>query len=164
MSPSRAVDPVEQRRLTVVRLPARGNADSAAAPAAAAPRFKAGERIRLLVTPSDDSHVYCYLQDETKSIQRFYPNRFQESSLVRTAAPLEIPGRMRFELIANSRKVTETVACFATERDVVAELPASVVGSDFANLPVASLDEVGRAFARVAADTLAQGRFLVDAR
>ncbi len=48
-----------------------------AAPAGAntAHRFLPGERIRLVVTPGQDAHVYCYLQDETRRIQRFYPNR-----------------------------------------------------------------------------------------
>ena len=57
--------------------------------------FKPGERIRLQVTPSHDAHVYCYLQDETQRIVRFYPNRFRKSALVTAAAPLEIPGPMR---------------------------------------------------------------------
>src|SRR5439155_11843086 len=97
-------------------------------------RFPPGERVRLLVTSSQDAHVYCYLQDKSHHILRFYPNRFSRSSLVRAAEPLEMPGKMRFELVADSLKATETVACFAYERDLAGELPATVVGDDFAKL------------------------------
>jgi len=124
--------------------------------------FKAGERIRLQVVASHDAHVYCYLQDETQRIVRFYPNRFHESALVTAAAPLEIPGPMRFEILANTRSVPETIACFASARDPRDQLPPSVVGTDFAKLPVASLDQVRSAFARIGADKLAEASFLVQ--
>jgi len=83
---------------------------------------------------------------------------------VKAAEPLEIPGKMRFELIADSLNATETVACLASDRDLAGQLPAAVVGSDFAKLPVASLDEVRAAFSRVAAGSLAEGRFRIEVR
>ncbi len=154
--PVPTVDAVKPRSLAIVRLPSEGQAESAALH-----RFQPGERIRLRVTPSQDAHVYCYLQDETRRIVRFYPNRFNPSTRVRADAPLEIPGAMRFELTANTLGVPETIACFASERDVAGDLPASVVGDDFTGLPAASLDEVRQAFARAAADGLAEGRFQI---
>ena len=143
--------------LAIVRLPA----DEGAA-AVPGNRFRPGERIRLRVTTSQDAHVYCYLQDEARRIVRFYPNRFSPSALVKTAAPLEIPGPMRFELVANTRSVTETVACFASQRDLMSKLPSMVVGTDFKALPVASLDQLKGVFARTAGDTLAQASFQVQ--
>ncbi len=161
--PAVAVKPLT---LAIVRLPSDGAAASAGGAAEAGVagpvalhRFKPGELIRLRLAPSQDAHVYCYLQDEARRIVRFYPNRFNTSALVRAAAPLEMPGSMRFELAANKLQVPETIACFASERDVIGSLPASVVGDDFAALPVASLDAVRQAFARAAADGLAEGRF-----
>ena len=47
---------------------------------------------------------------------------------------------------------------------IAGELPAAVYGSDFAKLPVGSLDEIGSAFARDAADGVAQARFRVAFR
>ena len=167
--PNPSVDTVKPRSLAIVRLPSDGPAastggaaDVGAAGPAALHRFKAGERIQLRITPSQDAHVYCYLQDEARRIVRFYPNRFNTSALVRADAPLDIPGAMRFELVANSLEVPETIACFASERDVAGTLPASVVGDDLTALPVASLDEVRQAFARAAADGLAEGRFQIN--
>ena len=147
------------RTLVIVHLP---DDDTAAAGSDATHRFKPGELIRLRITPSHESHVYCYLEDEARRIVRFFPNRFSTRALVKPAQPLELPGRMRFELVANTRNVTETVACFASERDILGELPAAVVGTDFAKLPATSLDQVRSAFASVAADTLTEASFRVQ--
>jgi len=171
--PPPIIDPVVPRTLSIIRLPfddkvdaapSTTTVDTALAGSDATHRFKPGERVRLLVTTSRDAHVYCYLQDETRRILRFYPNRFSKSALVRPGAPLEIPGKMRFEIVANTRNVAETVACFASERDVMTKLPTSVVGTDFASLPATSLDQVRSAFARVAGDTLTEASFRVESR
>jgi hypothetical protein len=136
----------------------RRSADGRAVPAA----VQAGERIELQLVTSHDAHVYCYLQDENKRIVRFYPNRFQGSSLVKANTPLSLPGGMRFEIIANAHKLPETVACFASGRDIGRELPATAIGSDFAALPVGSLDELRQAFARADATSLAESRFAIE--
>jgi serine/threonine protein kinase len=167
--PPPIIDPVMPHTLSIIRLPSSDKADAAPGTAVDTPsagsdathRFKPGERVRLSVTTSRDAHVYCYLQDETRRILRFYPNRFSKSALVRADAPLEIPGTMRFEIVANTRNVAETVACFASERDVMAKLPTAVVGIDFASLQATSLDQVRSAFARVAGDTLTEASFRV---
>ncbi|NML13367.1 DUF4384 domain-containing protein [Azohydromonas caseinilytica] len=137
----------------------------AAAPAAAplalrvataseAGRLRGGERIELELRPSRDAHVYCFHQDEHRQVRRFFPNRFQADSRVNAAAGLRLPGPMRFELRMNGQGVKEAVSCFATERDVLPALPATVAGGDFTPLPV-SLEQVREAFQRAGAGTLA---------
>jgi hypothetical protein len=69
---------------------------------------------------------------------------------------------MRFEILANTRYVTETISCFASERDLMDQLPPEVVGTDFARLPLTSLDQLRSAFARVDADKPAEASFLVQ--
>lgn len=152
-------------------------APGAAPPAAAAPanplqlalasnnrgnRFAKGEPITLLLKPSQDAHVYCYLQDETQKIRRFYPNRFARDSLVPSAQALQIPGPMRFQLVMNDKGAQETVLCFATPRDVMQQLPPNVVGVDFEALPVASLDQLRDAFRQASGGLLAQEVFHVQ--
>jgi Domain of unknown function (DUF4384) len=127
-------------------------------------QFQRGELIKLIVTANRGAYLYCYLQDETQKIQRFFPNRFHRDSLVPAATPLEIPGAMRFQLVANDKGIKETVACFAAERDVAAKLPASVVGTDFEHLAVASLERIRDEFASAAAGTIAEGYFNVEIR
>jgi hypothetical protein len=127
-------------------------------------RLTRGEAVQLSIRPSRDAHVYCYLQDEKRQVTRFFPNRFQRDSRVQPATGLQLPGSMRFELTMNTRGVPETVACFATERDVLAELPAGVDGGDFQPLPAATLDQVRQAFVKVSGGALAHESFELRAR
>ena len=117
-------------------------------------RFGRGEQVQLTIRPSRDAHVYCFLQDENKKIIRFFPNRFQSDSRVQTTEGLQLPGAMRFEITVNPRG-QETISCFATESDVLAQLPAGVNATDFDPLPVASLDQIRSAFLKVANGALA---------
>ena len=127
-------------------------------------QFGRGDVVKLVVRPGRDAHVYCYLRDEFRKIQRFYPNRFAKDSLVRANAPLEVPGSMRFQLVANDKGIAETIACFATDRDVMKELPDNVTGADFENLPVESLDQLKSAFAATAGANLGQAYFNIEIR
>ena len=163
-------DTVAPRSLTITPVPAQDKArmepsassDVMATGSDTKRVFKPGERVRLLVTTSRDAYVYCYLQDEARHILRFYPNRFSKDSLVKAGAPLEVPGRMRFELVANALDVIETVTCFASERDIKDKLPEALIGSDFTSLQVASLEELQASFARVAAETLTHASFRIE--
>ena len=123
-----------------------------------------GQPVRLDVRPSRDAHVYCFLQDEHRRITRFFPNRFQRDSRVSARAGVQLPGAMRFEITLNLQGVTETVACFGTEQDVLAALPGELSGADFAALPVATLDQLRQAFLAVTDGTLAQESLALRAR
>jgi hypothetical protein len=69
---------------------------------------------------------------------------------------------MRFQLVANVRGASETIACFATARDVAQQLPQAVLGTDFEALPGASLDQVRAAFTQASQGALAQESFHVQ--
>lgn len=127
-------------------------------------RFARGEPINLLVQPSRDAFVYCYLQDENQRITRFYPNRFARDPFVPAARPVALPGRMRFQLAMNKPGAKETIACFATGRELLAELPASVVGIDFEPLPATTLGQIRSAFNQHAGGTLAEEILHVQAQ
>lgn len=126
--------------------------------------FARGEPFSLQVQTSRDAYVYCYLQDENAKITRFYPNRFARDPLVPAARPLALPGKMRFQLVMKTPGAKESIACFATPRDVLGQLPESVVGVDFEPLPVASMQQVRQAFAAVSGTQLAQESFHVQAK
>jgi hypothetical protein len=121
-----------------------------------AQRLARGEAVRLSSRPSRDAHVYCFHQNENGRITRFFPNRFQADSRVPSDTGLQLPEPMHFKIVMNKRGVPEAISCFATERDVLAQLPASVNGNDFDTLPVASLDQVRLAFLKAAGGSLAQ--------
>ncbi|HEV7912665.1 MAG TPA: DUF4384 domain-containing protein, partial [Albitalea sp.] len=125
-------------------------------------RFERGEAVRLTVRPNRSAHVYCFLQDENQQISRFFPNRFQRDSRVDPSKGLQLPGGMRFEIRMNPKGVQETVSCFATDRDVLAELPQGLNGGDFDPLPVGTLEQVRSAFVNATGGVLAQEYFHVQ--
>jgi hypothetical protein len=127
------------------------------------PRNKQGRAVQLSIRPNRDAHVYCYMQDKDNQVKRFFPNRFQRDSRVQ-ADGLRLPGAMRFEIGLPPRGVHETVACFATEQDVLARLPDTFNAGDFDALPVASLDQVRTALAQAANGVLAQDTIQLQAK
>jgi len=129
-----------------------------------AQRFARGEAVQLTVRPTRDAYVYCYLQDEDRKVTRFFPNRFQRDARVAAGTTLHLPGAMRFEILMNARGAPETVACFATETDVLARLPSGVDAGDLAPLPVDSMEQVHGAFARASRGSFVGDSFLMRAR
>ncbi|HSW20039.1 MAG TPA: DUF4384 domain-containing protein [Ramlibacter sp.] len=125
-------------------------------------RFARGQAINLALAPSQDAHVYCYLQDEDAKVMRFFPNRFARDSRIAAARPLTLPGAMRFQLTMNQKGVSETIACFATPHDVLPSLPQTLVGTDFEALPGATLDLIRAAFDKASGGKLAQENFRVQ--
>jgi hypothetical protein len=127
-------------------------------------RFARGQALQLSVRPSRDAFVYCFHQDENRRIARFFPNRWQRDSRVASAAGVQLPGAMRFEIVMNPRGVVETVSCFATERDVLAQLPPGLNGGDVEPVSVASLDQVRSAFAKLTGGAVAHESFQMRPR
>lgn len=163
----------------VAAAPGTPQATQAAATAAAAPaaplklsvtnpkqqtRFARGESIELAVAPSQDAHVYCYLQDQDAKVIRFFPNRFVRDSRIPAAQPLVMPGPMRFQLTMNPKGVTETISCLATPRDVLASIPQNLVGTDFEPLSGATLDAIRAAFQQASGGSFAQEVFRVQVK
>lgn len=128
------------------------------------PGSKPGKAVQLTIRPSRDAHVYCYMQDKEGQVKRFFPNRFQRDSRVQPADGLKLPGAMKFEIGLPPQGVRETVACFATEQDVLAQLPDAFNVGDFDTLPVGSLDQVKSAFAQATRGPLAQDTILLQSK
>jgi hypothetical protein len=101
------------------------------------------------------------MRDDNRQFQRIFPNRFNRDTLMRAGEVLQLPGPMRFQIIASPRGIPETVSCFATNRDVLAQLPRNITGADFENLPVASFDDIRNAFREVTKDQFSEGVFHV---
>lgn len=128
-------------------------------------RFNPGDPVHIEVLTNRDAHVYCYLQDETAQLQRFFPNRFERDSLIKAGHALRLPGKMKFRFVANQKRVTETVACFAAEQDVFAKLAPGVAGSDFEAMPSSmTIDRLRTAYQAAAGGRIAEGTFHVSFR
>lgn len=125
--------------------------------------YRRGERIDLVVQPSADAHVYCFLRDDHRKIMRIFPNRYIKNSLIRTGQPLLVPGNMKFEFIASDNGNREEVMCFATHQDVMAMLPASIQSSDFQ--PIAGVDDLAElraAFQRAGGKTFGVASYAIN--
>lgn len=129
-----------------------------------AQRFARGEAVQLTVRPSRDAYVYCYLQDENRKVTRFFPNRFQRDARVPGGTTLLLPGAMRFEIVMNGRGVQETVACFATETDLLPLLQSGASAGDLAPLPVDSIEQVHGAFLQASGGSFVRESFLLRTR
>lgn len=119
-----------------------------------------GEAVSFYVRPSRPAHVYCFLQDEERRVMRIFPNRFRRDSHVGDEG-VHLPGDVPFQIRMNTRRRSEAIACFATPRDVLAELPGGINGGDLTPLSVGSLDEVGSAFDAAAVES-ARGALPMD--
>jgi hypothetical protein len=127
-------------------------------------RFNPGELINLTVRPDRDAYVYCYLRDQGNKVLRVFPNRFSKDPLVRAAQPLDLPGKMKFQLRASENGATATMACFAAPNDVLQTLPQAIKASDFEALPSTSLEQVRTAFAAAAGPTMGEALYNIETK
>lgn len=77
-----------------------------------------GEAVEIEVAVSRPGFLYCYLLDESRRFTQFFPNGVQSSAAVKAGARIAFPGNFGFRLFASRKGITETVACFATQRDI----------------------------------------------
>lgn len=126
--------------------------------------FARGEPIRVVVQPSQDAYVYCYLRDENAKLIRFFPNRFAKDPFVPAGSLLELPGKMPFELAMKRAGAKETIACFATPRDVSTQVPNALFGGDLEPIAAGTLEQVRAAFLAAAGPALVHEALHVQAR
>lgn len=127
--------------------------------------FARGERVALHVAPSRDAYVYCFMQDESHKIARFFPNRFTPDALVTATAGVQLPNTRKFAIAANGKGLQEQIMCFATGRDVYAEVLPVIGGGDIdIPTPVQSLADIKDAFERAAGPGLAISTFILNVR
>ncbi|MES2207783.1 MAG: DUF4384 domain-containing protein [Pseudomonadota bacterium] len=123
--------------------------------------YKPNEPVNLTISVNQDAHLYCYIQDETHKIQRFFPNRFTKDSFIKAGQNLEVPGKMGFQFMANTKNVQENIACFASEKDVWGQLPASIQGTDFEYLSIGSIEQIHTLFKKIGDTRLGENQFHV---
>ncbi len=105
-----------------------------------------GEAFNISVTPGKDAYIYCYYKDQSNSIIRFFPNRFNDNALVSAKYALILPGDMPFDLNANQEGISEFISCFAFDQDITGKVPADILGTDFEPLTFVSMQAIRNAF------------------
>ncbi|MFZ5483727.1 MAG: DUF4384 domain-containing protein [Pseudomonadota bacterium] len=112
----------------------------------------------LRVQTSAPAYVYCYAQTGEGKLQRIFPNRFVNDPRVEPSAPLELPGKQGFKLLADGNGQLP-VACFATPREIYNDIPAALRWGDFQNLnAVARFEDVQRMLEDVARQPIESAR------
>ena len=101
-----------------------------------------GQPFEIDVAVDQDTNLYCYLLDENRRVNQFFPNLAQPDPSVKAGTRMQFPGRLPFRFVASPRGAVESVACFAT--------PTAVGAEPLKSLPIArNTDEVKAAFRQV---------------
>ena len=128
-------------------------------------QFRKGERLTVKVTPNRDAYVYCFMQDETKQIARFFPNRFAKDALVSAKKGVQLPNGKEFNIDVNTKGIQEQIVCFGANRDVFADVVPVIGGGDIDQpTSVKTLAELKSVFEKAVGPSLGVGNFTINVR
>ena len=101
-----------------------------------------GQPFEIDVAVDQDSNLYCYLLDENRRVNQFFPNPAQPDPRIKGGTRMQFPGQLPFRFVASPRGQVESIACFAT---------TTALGSEpLKTLPTASsTNELKSAFIQV---------------
>ena len=108
------------------------------------PTYRPKEFLQAKVQLSGDGVLYCYYRDNTGTIARIFPNRFNPDPFVRAGKAMSLPPEGSPFKIRFDQPGQEEIVCYASERDL--PLPANLKVADLTPLKVASLEEIAAAF------------------
>ena len=73
-----------------------------------------GQPFEIDVAVDQDTNLYCYLLDENRHVNQFFPNPAQPNPSVKGGTRKQFPGQLPFRFVASPRGALESIACFAT--------------------------------------------------
>lgn len=114
--------------------------------------YKRGELFQVEVAIDRDGFLYCYLLDENRKVNQFFPNPAQVNPAVRGGSRMSFPGSLPFRFVVSPKGLSESVACFGS---VVAlgQQPLASVSS------ARDVDDLAAAFRRLAGPRFGIGRY-----
>ncbi|HEY8608627.1 MAG TPA: DUF4384 domain-containing protein [Noviherbaspirillum sp.] len=128
-------------------------------------QFRRGEKLAVKVLPSRDAYVYCFMQDETGKIARFFPNRFAKDALVSARKGVTLPNGKEFSINANSKGLQEHIMCFGSNKDLYADVIPTIGGGDIdVPVQVKSLAQLRTVFEKAGGPALGVGSFTLNVR
>jgi len=105
------------------------------------------------------------MQDETKQIARFFPNRFTKDALVSSKKGLQLPTGKDFSINVNDKGVQENIVCFGANRDVYADVVPAIGGGDIDQpTPIKTIPELRSLFEKAVGPSLGVANFTVNVR
>jgi hypothetical protein len=111
-----------------------------------------GEPFQVEVLIDRDGFLYCYLLDENRKVNQFFPNPAQVNPAVRGGSKMNFPGNLPFRFVANTKGMTESVACFGSAI-ALGQQPLASVGS------ARDVDDLAMQFRRLAGPRVGVGRY-----
>ena len=119
--------------------------------------FEVGEQIFVSASVSKTSYMYCYMGSARGTVIRLLPNGTNTSGWIQANQTIRIPDWMSpnpgFVMDAGSPG-TEGVACFASDNNVLAQLPQNLQAPPFTVIEgISNFDELETAFRTVSANT-----------
>lgn len=128
-------------------------------------QFRRGEKLAVKVVPNRDAYVYCFMQDETGKIARFFPNRFSKDALVSAKKGLVLPNGNQFSINANNKGLQEQIMCFGSNKDLYAEVIPAIGGGDIdVPVQVKTLAQLKSVFEKAGGPALGVGAFTLNVR
>lgn len=122
-------------------------------PKGQAPIYRTGDELTLYLRLGEEASVYCFYVDSKGGVLTVLPNRFNanDPSANRLAAKklhrLPDASRDEFRFVFTSDTAgEEMVDCFASTRDVRAELPAALFPEKPAPVPFLTLEQLRKTF------------------
>ena len=135
-------------------LPKAGFAFQVTSPRGVGPVYKPGEDLQLLIRAGQPVWLYCFYVDSQGQITTIFPlpPRLMKDRTAKIEAgklvQLPDPNRDGFRFRFNANTVgEELVSCYATTRDVTAELPATLFPDTLNPIPFLALDKLRQTFA-----------------
>jgi hypothetical protein len=111
--------------------------------------------VRFRIGTGIDASVYCFLKDETGTVARVYPNRWQPQSRLASGTQVDLPsGRFQITAAAGAQRLL----CFATRRNVDSALGGALPGGDLVPLgTIKDLAALRGTFSTLAPEHVAAG-------
>jgi hypothetical protein len=72
-----------------------------------------GQPFEIDVAVDRDTNLYCFLLDENRRVNQFFPNPAQPNAAVKGGTRMQFPGNLPFRFVASTRGAQESIACFA---------------------------------------------------
>lgn len=127
----------------------------------AAPRYKVGEAMQVMVSIERQAEVFCFYQSAAGEIVRVFPTRFAPDATLKARQLLKLPGAQPFSFQFDRKNAREEVRCLGLDTTVAGKLPKLLGGAGFEPLPVASMNALVDTIRRTAGEEIAVGGVVV---
>jgi len=126
------------------------------------PRYRVGETAHFTMLLGADAWVYCFYRQADGSLARLFPNPYHGDARLAGRVLHEVPSRvMPFDLRVKEPAGTELLKCFATSRDVRADLPPDLADFGRITLPATWTERLPIVFRQIRNATVSEASLVV---